>query len=212
HRLLVKPTRPLQSHLMVLRSSSTLRATARQFCTGISRRHKASSGTSVDDLPVPLQATWSVGELLSTYPAPELSDETFARLHRLSALNAPGSTSSDKNTMKLELQELLRLVEAVKLVDTSSLDGVNQQELLDSRIWAEGQGIDFDAPAANHLSEVHGDDLLKHAKTHVDGQYMVETAARVARGAKGSPKEMSNPTLIRLMVYALFGIDEAQHE
>ncbi|QRW16213.1 hypothetical protein RhiXN_04214 [Rhizoctonia solani] len=170
---------------MVLRSSSTLRATARQFCTGISRRHKASSGTSVDDLPVPLQATWSVGELLSTYPAPELSDETFARLHRLSALNAPGSTSSDKNTMKLELQELLRLVEAVKLVDTSSLDGVNQQELLDSRIWAEGQGIDFDAPAANHLSEVHGDDLLKHAKTHVDGQYMVETAARVARGAKG---------------------------
>jgi hypothetical protein len=86
--------------------------------------------------------------------------------------------------MKLELRELLRLVEAVKLVDTSSLDYAKQPGRLDSRIWVESRGMDLDAPPANHLSEAHGQALLKHAKRHIDGQYVVETAARVARGAK----------------------------
>ncbi|KAJ1308860.1 hypothetical protein OPQ81_004548 [Rhizoctonia solani] len=123
----------------------------RQFCTGPLCRHKASANTSVDELCVPLKATWSVAQLLSTYPAPELSDATFARLHRLAALDPPDSASQDKQTLKMELQELLRLVEAV------------------NRIWAEGRGMDLDAPMANHIGEVHGEALLKHAKKHIDG-------------------------------------------
>ncbi|CAE6428194.1 unnamed protein product [Rhizoctonia solani] len=169
---------------MILQSPGALRATVRQFCTGLLCRQKATANVLVDNLSVPLKATWSVGQLLSTYPAPELSDGTFSRLHRLAALDPPDSTSPDKKELKLELQELLRLVEAVKLVDTSSLHVTKQTGLLDSRIWAEGRGMDLEAPTADHLSESHGDALLKHAKRHIDGQYVVETAARATRGAK----------------------------
>ncbi|KAG8763358.1 hypothetical protein FRC11_004379 [Ceratobasidium sp. 423] len=169
---------------MILRSPGALCAAVRQFCTGSSCRQKAKANVTVDDLSVPLKATWSVGQLLSTYPAPELSDGTFTRLHRLAALDPPDSTSPDKGVLKVELQELLRLIEAVKLVNTSSLDETKQPGLLDSRIWAEGRGMDLDAPTANHLGEAHGEALLKHAKKHIDGQYVVETAARATRGAR----------------------------
>ncbi|CAE6482272.1 unnamed protein product [Rhizoctonia solani] len=169
---------------MIFRSSSALRITFRQFCTRPLCRQKASADGPVDDLSIPLKPTWSVAQLLSTYPAPELSDGTFSRLHRLAALNPPDSTSLDKQAIKVELQELLRLVEAVKLVDTSSLHGTKQTGLLDSRIWAEGRGVDLEAPTADHLSEAHGEALLNHAKRHIDGQYVVETAVRATRGGK----------------------------
>ncbi|KAH7343576.1 hypothetical protein B0J17DRAFT_182550 [Rhizoctonia solani] len=168
---------------MVLRSPGVLRAAVRQFYTGSLCRQKSRANVIVDDLSVPLKATWSVGQLLSTYPAPELSDGTFTRLHRLAAINPLDSASPDKERLKLELKELLRLVEAVKLVDPSSLDGTKQLGL-DSRIWAEGRGMDLDAPMADHLGEAHGEALLRHAKKHIDGQYVVETAARATRGAK----------------------------
>ncbi|KAG9095053.1 hypothetical protein FS749_011191 [Ceratobasidium sp. UAMH 11750] len=137
---------------------------------------RQTSTKAVDEFGIPVNATWSVKKLLSTYPAPTLSHGTLARLHQLSALEPPEPSSPKAESLRLELQELLRLVEAVKLVDTSTLSG--GEDIPDSRIWAEGRGIDLDGPEARHLDEAHGRALLRHASKHIDGQYVVETAPR----------------------------------
>ncbi|QRV87841.1 hypothetical protein RhiJN_15859 [Ceratobasidium sp. AG-Ba] len=134
---------------------------------------------------VPGRPTWSVRQLLATYPAPSLSPEIFARLHRLAALQTPAPDSSEFRSLHLELQELLRLVEAVKLVDISALGGAEQTDIPDSRIWAKERSTDLDAPRPEHLDESHGKALLRHASKHVDEQYIVETAPRV-RGSGNS--------------------------
>ncbi|KAG9125965.1 hypothetical protein FRC07_005442 [Ceratobasidium sp. 392] len=152
------------------------------------RRNSTKSNIDCDELGVPVRATWSVEKLLSTYPAPSLSPDTLARLHRLSALQSPEPGSPEAESLRRDLQELLRLVEAVKLVDTSALGGSEHADIPDSRIWAEGRGIDLDAPEASHLDEKHGQALLRHASKHVDGQYVVETAPK-ARGPKVARKE-----------------------
>ncbi|KAF8607502.1 hypothetical protein BDV93DRAFT_603314 [Ceratobasidium sp. AG-I] len=170
---------------MILRRLGSLRTANRRFAIHHPTWQKSNVATPVvDELGVPLSATWSVKELLSTYPAPSLSHDTLARLHRLSALNPPAPGSSKSESLRLELQELLRLVEAVKLVDTSiAPGGAERSDIPDSRIWAEGRGLDLYAPDAQHLKEAHGEALLKHAKKHVNGQYVVETNIKT-RGAK----------------------------
>ncbi|KZS98098.1 hypothetical protein SISNIDRAFT_481960 [Sistotremastrum niveocremeum HHB9708] len=75
----------------------------------------------VDELGVPVRPTWSVNELLSSYPKPTLSDEKFKRLHELSALVPPQEGTPEHAELKSRMEELIRLVEAVKLVDTSSV-------------------------------------------------------------------------------------------
>ena len=170
---------------MILRRPGSLRIAVRRFAIHHPKWQKFNVATpAVDELGVPLSATWSVKELLSTYPAPSLSHDTLTRLHRLSALNPPALGLPDSESLRLELQELLRLVEAVKLVDTSmTLGGTEHSDIPDSRVWAEGRGLDLHAPDAQHLKEAHGEALLKHAKKYVDGQYVVETNPKM-RGAK----------------------------
>ncbi|KAG8780126.1 hypothetical protein FRC12_023424 [Ceratobasidium sp. 428] len=167
-----------------------LRCTAKRSLSfpALVRQNSTNPRVAVDEFGVPVRATWSVEKLLSTYPAPALPPDTLARLHRLSALQPPEPNSPEAESLRLELQELLRLVEAVKLVDTSALGGTEHADIPDSRIWAEGRGIDLDAPDANHLDEAHGRALLRHASKHVDGQYVVETAPR-ARGSKATRAE-----------------------
>ncbi|KAG8744587.1 hypothetical protein FRC10_009923 [Ceratobasidium sp. 414] len=149
---------------------------------------RQNSTKAVDGLGIPVRATWSVKKLLSTYPAPVLSHDTLAHLHRLSALEPPEPNSPKVESLRLELQELLRLVEAVKLVDTSTLGEGAHIDIPDSRIWAEGRGIDLNGPEARHLDEAHGRALLRHASKHVDGQYVVETAPR-ARSMRAAREE-----------------------
>lgn len=170
---------------MILRRPCSLRTASRHFAIHHPSWQKSNVATPiVDELGVPLRATWSVKELLSTYPAPSLSHDTLTRLHRLSALNPPAQNSPDSESLRLELQELLRLVEAVRLVDTSTTPGgTEHSDIPDSRIWAEGRGLDLDTPDAQHLKEAHGRALLKHARKHVDEQYVVETTPKT-RGAK----------------------------
>lgn len=147
-----------------------------------SRFHqRVSSEAIVNDPAVPLHPTWSVEKLLSTYPAPQLSDETLIRLHRLSAMHPPPPGSNQRERLILELQELLRLVEAVKLVDTSTLGAAEGAEIPDSRIWPKGRGIDLTSKA-NHILEARGEALLKHTSKQVDGQYVVESAPRSITG------------------------------
>jgi hypothetical protein len=186
HHAFAQPSRPFcPNHLcanMILRRLLHPRPFSTQ---SVCYQNLINPNAVVDDLGVPLRATWSVRKLLSTYPAPELSDDTLTRLHRLSALNPPESGSREREALRLELQELLCLVEAVKLVDTSTLGGAGPEHAVipDSRIWAEGRGMDLQDVDAKHIddSEARGEALLRHASKQVDGQYVVESAPR-ARG------------------------------
>lgn len=112
--------------------------------------------------------TWSVHELLSTYPAPKLAPELLTRLHKLSALMPPSEDSDAFRTLQREMEELVRLVEAVKLVDTSGIGS-------DGRIWPHGRGIDLSEAQINGGEVAEEKDILKHATKTANGLYIVDT-------------------------------------
>lgn len=74
------------------------------------------------------------------------------------------------------MEELIRLVEAVKLVDAKAAS-------TDGRIWAQDRGIDIGrVQAPEPVENDRSSSLLKHASKSVDGYYMVESTHRVDGG------------------------------
>ncbi|KAF8843167.1 hypothetical protein BDN67DRAFT_964817 [Paxillus ammoniavirescens] len=132
----------------------------------------SSRGVETDACGIPLKPTWSVRELLSSYPSPSISSATLKRLHELSALVPPTEGTPEYDLMKKELEELVRLVEAVKFIkaEDSAVGSIP-----DGRIWAEGSGIPLTKVVDAKNDEVHGRELLKHASRTIDGMYIVET-------------------------------------
>jgi len=128
-----------------------------------------------DENGIPVRPTWSVNELLSSYPKPTISPATLKHLHTLSALIPPEEGSPEHAKLTEEMQDLVKLVEAVKLVDTESVRDENG--IPDGRIWAEGTGIDLDAkPIPVDENEVQGRGLLKYAKNvSPDGLYLIDS-------------------------------------
>ncbi|KAF9247128.1 hypothetical protein BU15DRAFT_39281 [Melanogaster broomeanus] len=131
-----------------------------------------SKGVETDACGIPIKPTWSVRELLSSYPSPSISPATFKRLHELSALIPPAEGTSEYDLMKKELHELVRLVEAVKLIN---IDGSADGSIPDGRVSAEGTGISLTKVVEGNNDEVQGRELLKHASRTMDGMYIVET-------------------------------------
>jgi hypothetical protein len=128
-----------------------------------------------DDDGIPVRPTWSVNKLLSSYPKPTISPATLKHLHTLSALIPPEEGSHEHGKLTEEMQDLVKLVEAVKLVNTDSV--CDENGIPDGRIWAEGTGIDLDAePIPVDGNEVQGRDLLKYAKNvSPEGLYLVDS-------------------------------------
>jgi len=106
-------------------------------------------------------------KLLSSYPRPAISDAAFSRIHELSALIPPVKGTAEHNLLKTEMEELIRLVEAVKLVDTSGV-------VIEGRREVE----DLDREKTLDLVEgtnVYGPALLENAARTKDGFYVVDT-------------------------------------
>ncbi|KAF8558802.1 hypothetical protein OG21DRAFT_1454723 [Imleria badia] len=123
-----------------------------------------------DACGIPLKPTWSLRELLSSYPSPSLSPVTFHRLHELSALIPPTEGTPEYDATKKQLDELVRLVEAVKLV---GVDRPTDSAIPDGRVWAEDTGIPL---AKEPLDEgIQGTKLLDYANRTLEGMYVVET-------------------------------------
>ena len=115
-----------------------------------------------------------MNELLSSYPRPAITPATLKRLHELSALLPPEEGTPEHAKLTQEVEELVKLVEAVKLVDVGKVaeDGVP-----DGRIWAKGEGISLtteshEDPADSEAAS--GRALLAHASRTMDGLYVVE--------------------------------------
>jgi hypothetical protein len=128
-----------------------------------------------DEYGIPIRPTWSVNELLTSYPKPTISPATLKHLHALSALIPPEEGSPEHAKLTEEMQDLVKLVEAVKLINTDSVD--DGSGVPDGRIWAEGTGIDLEAkPIPTDEKEVQGRGLLKHAKNvSPEGLYLIDS-------------------------------------
>ena len=128
-----------------------------------------------DEDGIPIRPTWSLNDLLSSYPRPTISPATLKHLHTLSALIPPDEGSPEHAKLTEEMQDLVKLVEAVKFVNTKSVSDENS--VPDGRIWAEGTGIGLDAePIPADENEVQGRDLLKHAKNvSSEGLYLIDS-------------------------------------
>lgn len=126
-----------------------------------------------DACGIPLKPTWSVNELISSYPKPTIPPSTLKKLHDLSALIPPEEGTPQHAQLTEELENLVKLVEAVKAVDVSQPDASSIHQIPDGRIWAEGTGIKLerDEVAKN---EAHGRDLLRHAARTEDSFYVVD--------------------------------------
>lgn len=133
----------------------------------------------VDSFGIPTSPTWSVNELLSSYPTPTLTPQTIHRLHELSALSPPPEGSPELQTLTTELTELVRLVEAVKLVEVDTLSSLG--EIPDARIWNEGaQPLVLEATTlgGGRKNFRHAGNIVKHARRWQQGYYIVETTTR----------------------------------
>ncbi|KZT72709.1 hypothetical protein DAEQUDRAFT_705260 [Daedalea quercina L-15889] len=147
-------------------------------------RHNSSStrpdSIGHDSCGIPTHPTWSVNELLSSYPQPSMSPSTLKRLHELSALIAPSDGTPEHENLTREMEGLVRLVEAVKLVDTRGLQSASDASIPDGRIWAEGQGIELEqcGTSEHHGTEVNGRALLRYSTRVRDGLYIVDADKR----------------------------------
>ena len=144
-----------------------------RFCAISSRNSWRTKSTfsiplhETDSCGLPLRPTWSVTQLLSSYHSPTLSTTTVNRLYELSSLVPPGEGSSNYNALKQNLEGMIKLVEAVRLVDTS--------DLLVGR--SEQEDMDLVAPQTTPSGEI-GQVLLKHASRISDRFYVVNSERR----------------------------------
>jgi Asp-tRNA(Asn)/Glu-tRNA(Gln) amidotransferase C subunit len=125
-----------------------------------------------DSCGIPLQSTWSVNDLLTSYPSPTISKNTFKHLHKLSALIPPEEGTPEYDTLKGELEDLVKLVEAVKLVEVEEQEIVSDR---DSRISADGTGIPLSDSEVEDQKSVRGSALLRYATRTSEGFYVVDT-------------------------------------
>jgi hypothetical protein len=154
----------------ILKASVALRNSPQR-----SIQSKPAPKIETDSCGIPLKPTWSVHDLLSSYPNPTITPATFRRLHELSALIPPEEGTPEYESLKWELEELIRLVEAVKLVDVSGVDG---ECVPDGRIWAEGAGWSLEAETNGEDACASGPALLRHASETSNGMYVVDADRR----------------------------------
>ena len=139
-----------------------------------------SGATEHDLYGIPVKPTWSVNQLLSSYPQPSVPPSTLQHLHTLSALIPPEEGTQEHVKLTREMEGLVKLVEAVKLVDTSSVQSGSDIPVPDGRIWEEGKGIELDQRIEYKHSPVEpsGRDLLRYSSRVRDGLYIVDADKR----------------------------------
>jgi hypothetical protein len=156
--------------LSLRRRNGRLIPSLRAFHT--SRPFKSSRSKSVDEYGVPTSPSWSVRQLLRDYPAPTLSNATFEKLHKLSALNTP-SDPTERESLRRQLEELIKMVNAVRIAPL--LESGEDGKIEDARSWPEGYGIELERmvqPPGE--DEPHGRELLAHSRVSNDqGMYVL---------------------------------------
>ncbi|KAH9963122.1 hypothetical protein BC827DRAFT_1193512 [Russula dissimulans] len=145
-----------------------------RYASGSSQR--APELVETDDCAIPLKPTWSVDDLLSSYPRPIISSPALRRLHVLSALIPPEEGTPEHAKLTRELEDLVKLVESVRL---SNVPGASSpvNTAVDSRVWVEGTGIDLQkAPIGDRDQEaLDPAELLSRASRTEKGLYIIHS-------------------------------------
>jgi len=118
----------------------------------------------VDSCGIPIQPTWSVHQLLESYASPKLSPATIDRLYELSALVPPKKHTLQYENMKKDLENMVKLVEAVKQMNTNGVS-------------LTGRGEKEDGDRTQQILQFggeHGQTLLKYATCTENDLYTVE--------------------------------------
>ncbi|KAF9534956.1 hypothetical protein CPB83DRAFT_843228 [Crepidotus variabilis] len=152
------------SSILRLARSRGLRTLAREFTLVRANSTTSPLTSSTDACGIPTSPVWSVNELLSSYPSPQLLDGTIQKLYKLSALIPPEINTTEYDKVKKNLEEMVRLVEAVKLVDTTGVVVAGRREKED----ADRQQSHSD------VEEGSGQELLKYSERTRDGFYIVD--------------------------------------
>jgi hypothetical protein len=129
-----------------------------------------------DDCAIPLKPTWSVDNLLSSYPRPTISSLALDRLHVLSALIPPEEGTHEHANLIRELEDLVKLVESVRLFNVPS-DSTPTHIVADARVCAENTGIDLqEVPSGTHDREaLDPAGLLSRASRTENGLYVMHS-------------------------------------
>ncbi|KAH9077384.1 hypothetical protein EDB83DRAFT_2349789, partial [Lactarius deliciosus] len=116
-----------------------------------------------DDCAIPLKPTWSVDDLLSSYPRPTISSPALDRLH----------CTPEHAKLIRELEDLVKLVESVRLFNVPTPTHV----IADARVWAENTGIDLqNVPSRTHDREaLDSAELLSQASRTENGLYVMHS-------------------------------------
>ena len=129
----------------------------------VNRQSSHSIKNQVDPCGIPVQPTWSVHQLLESYACPKLSSTTIDRLYELSALAPPNKDTLQYEKMKKDLEVMVKLVEAVKQVNTNGVPLVGR-----------GEKEDGDRIQQNSQFEENGQTLLKYAARTENKFYAVD--------------------------------------
>ncbi|TFY76396.1 hypothetical protein EWM64_g7617 [Hericium alpestre] len=175
-------------------------------CSHFIHNKSAAALPETDDCAIPLKPTWSVDELLSSYPRPTISSKTLDHLHRLSALIPPEEGSKARQELTAQLEDMVKLVEAVKLVDArESVPDSSVDAIPDGRIWAENTGIDLqEFPGAAEEEVLEQQQLLSYAARTENDLYIVD-ADRNNKAIKASFSQQLDMFFPRIAVALVLG-------
>jgi len=157
------------------------RLKARSQVTSLFLRQYVSGGpqkspglVETDDCAIPLKPSWSVDDLLSSYPRPTISPSALRRLHVLSALIPPEEGTPEHVKLSRKLEDLVKLVESVRLFKgpgaSSPVDTAT-----DARVWAEGNDLKRTSPGDRDQEALDRAELLSRAGHTEDGLYVIHS-------------------------------------
>ncbi|UZJ51787.1 hypothetical protein CBS101457_001107 [Exobasidium rhododendri] len=116
------------------KANSSSAAQRRSYSTTARRTY------SDEELCIPSTSTWSVSDLMSTSNAVSLDEERLAKMCQLAALELP-SDADKREKLRSELEALIGLVDAVRSVNVSALQGDDERTV--TTIWPEGESLPF---------------------------------------------------------------------
>lgn len=139
-----------------------------------SRPPRPSIATSINEFGVPVNPTWSVRELLDSYPPPTIEDATFEKIHRLSALVPPKEGTDERRVLKKELEDLVKLVNAVRMAEVpkDKEDG----RVPDGRIYPIPRDVGLDEATTveeEGEGQPNGRELLRHSRISKGTAYVL---------------------------------------
>jgi hypothetical protein len=173
----LRTSRPIWSRLAI---NANVHATLSTIRMHHAKPKSAPVRGPVNEVGVPLSATWSVRELLDSYSSPSLDDQTFEKIHRLSALIPPDRGTEEREILRKELQDLVRLVNAVRVAEVPQ---GKEGEIPDGRIYPIPREIDLYAvEGVQQEPQANGRELLKHSQIGSETAYVLPDLSKGRTG------------------------------